>query len=142
MAVAQPKVDPREAEILTVVKRWNDALATRNAPLLTTVYGAQVRLYTNVVDRDAAIKTKAAALAAAKDYTQSISAVEVDLRAEDRPRALFRPEDRQGHRLVRGRRTEGRSRARPENDGRLREVTLGSAAGAQRSGGGAHEKWV
>ena len=29
VAVAQQKVDPREAEILTVVKRWNDALATR-----------------------------------------------------------------------------------------------------------------
>lgn len=86
---APPKADPREAEIVTVVKRWNDALATRNAPLLKTVYGAQVRLYTKALDRDAAIKAKAAALAATKDYTQSISAIEVDLRAADRPRASF-----------------------------------------------------
>jgi hypothetical protein len=89
VAAAPPKVDPREAEILTVVKRWNDALATRNPLLLKTVYGAQVRLYTSTVDRDAAIQAKVAALAAAKDYTQSIGAVEIDLRAADRPRASF-----------------------------------------------------
>jgi hypothetical protein len=82
-------VDRREAEILAVVKRWNDALANRDAALLKAVYGAQVRLYTSSVDRDAAVKMKAAALAAAKDYTQSISAIEVDLRAADRPRASF-----------------------------------------------------
>jgi hypothetical protein len=89
VAADSRKVDPREAEIVAVVKRWNDALATRDASLLKTVYGAQVRLYTKAVDRDAAIKAKAAALAAAKDYTQSISAIEVDLRAADRPRASF-----------------------------------------------------
>jgi hypothetical protein len=88
-AVAPRKVDPREAEIVAVVKRWNDALATRNTSLLKTVYGAQVRLCTKAIDRDAAIKAKAAALAAAKDYTQSISAVEVDLRESDRPRTSF-----------------------------------------------------
>lgn len=83
------KVDPREAEIRAVVKRWNEALATRSADLLKTVYGAEVRLYGKPLDRDAAIKAKSTALAAAKDYTQSVSAIEVDLRDPAPPRASF-----------------------------------------------------
>jgi hypothetical protein len=88
-AADERQVDPREAEILTVVKRWNEALATRNTALLKTVYGAEVHLYTKPVDRDAAIKAKSTALAAAKDYTQSISAIEMDLRTAERPRVSF-----------------------------------------------------
>jgi len=84
-----PAPDPLETELLAVTRRWNEALARRDAGALRSVYGAQVRLYQNTVDREAAIKTKAAALAASKDYTQAITAVEFDLRTADRPKAGF-----------------------------------------------------
>src|SRR5262249_24352570 len=72
-----------------LTQQWNEALARRDAEALKSVYGAQVVLYQKPVDRKTAIKTKATALAAAKDYTQSISAVEFDLRNADRPKAGF-----------------------------------------------------
>lgn len=80
---------PAEAELAAVAKRWNDALAKRDAQALASVYGARVQLYDKRVDRDLAIKTKAAALASARDYTQSITALEIDLRDGARPKAVF-----------------------------------------------------
>lgn len=88
-ASVAPKANPVEAELLALTKHWNDALAKRDAEALRSVYGANVRLYTNTVARDTAVKTKAAALASAKDYTQSLRAVEIDLRDRERPRATF-----------------------------------------------------
>lgn len=81
--------NPIEAEIVTLTRRWNDALAKRDAQALASVYGARVQLYDKSIDRAATLKAKAAALASAKDYTQAISAVEVDLRDAARPKAVF-----------------------------------------------------
>ena len=57
---------------------WNDALARRDAPALRKVYGEQVRLYEQQVDRETAIARKAAAFKRAPDYTQSIRSLKVD----------------------------------------------------------------
>lgn len=88
-AAAPPAFTGVEAELMTVTKAWNDALASRNADGLKTVYGAKVHLYQSSLDRDAAVKAKAAALAKAKDYTQSIGPVEFDLRDKAKPKASF-----------------------------------------------------
>lgn len=86
---APPKPSPVEEEIAALTKKWNDALAKRDAKALEGVYASNVRLYTVEMTRDKAVKTKASALTAAKDYTQSIAAVEFDVRKKDEPKALF-----------------------------------------------------
>ncbi len=86
---ANAKLSATEKEILEVTQKWNDALAKRDANALESVYASKVRLYESNVARAAAIKTKATALGAAKDYTQSISNVEVDGPTTEHPKALF-----------------------------------------------------
>lgn len=84
-----PKANPVEAELLTLTKAWNDALAKRDAEALRPVYGANVKLYQNAMTRDAAIKAKAGALASAKDYTQSLQQIEINGVKSARPTAVF-----------------------------------------------------
>jgi hypothetical protein len=81
--------DPAEDAILAVTKKWNDALAKRDSESLRALYDDKVRLYTTSTDRAGAVKAKAAAFTAAKDYTQSIGPVEVDLRDKNKPSASF-----------------------------------------------------
>jgi hypothetical protein len=83
------KVDPVEEEVASVTKAWNDALAKRDAKALEPLYAANVRLYTVEMTREKAVKTKSDILGAAKDYTQSISFLEIDTRKKTQPRALF-----------------------------------------------------
>lgn len=78
-----------EEAILAVTKKWNDALARRDAESLRALYDDKVRLYTTSTDRAGAVRAKAAAFAATKDYSQSIGPVEVDLRDKNRPSASF-----------------------------------------------------
>jgi hypothetical protein len=87
LAVGTAAADAREDEIGALVRRWNDALAQRNAAALEDVYGARVSLYGTSLDRASAIKTKAAALAG--EYTQSIGPVEVERKDAAHPRATF-----------------------------------------------------
>jgi len=86
---AAPKAAPEEDAILKVTKKWNDALAKRDAESLRSLYDDKVRLYTTNTDRAGAVKAKASAFGAAKDYTQSIGPVEVDLRDKNKPSASF-----------------------------------------------------
>jgi hypothetical protein len=83
------KPDPVEDEIAAVTNAWNDALAKRNADALKPIYAKNVRLYTVQMPREQAVKVKADALKADKDYTQSISYLEIDTRKKAEPRALF-----------------------------------------------------
>lgn len=84
-----PKEAKLDDELAALTRKWNDALAKRDADALKPLYGAKVRLYEDAVDRDAVVKRKAAAFATAKDYTQSISALEIDLRDAKKPKAAF-----------------------------------------------------
>lgn len=86
---AAPKADPVEDEIAALTKTWNDALAKRDADALKNVYAKNVRLYTVEMTRDKAIKAKAEAFVNDKEYTQSISFLEIDTRKKAEPRALF-----------------------------------------------------
>lgn len=95
-AGAAPKADPVEAEIATLTKTWNDALAKRDAKALEPLYAKNVRLYTVDMTHDKAVKTKADILGAAKDYTQSISFLEIDTRKKTEPRAFFHKKWTQG----------------------------------------------
>jgi hypothetical protein len=76
-----------ELELRSLAQRWNDALANHNVAMLSSVYGARVRLYGRDVDRKVAIKMKTAA--ASGDYTQSMGPIEIDLREPTYPRVLF-----------------------------------------------------
>jgi hypothetical protein len=88
-ATKTASADPEEASILAVTKKWNDALAKRDSESLRALYDDKVRLYTTTTDRAGAVKAKAAAFTSAKDYTQSIGPVEVDLRDKNKPSASF-----------------------------------------------------
>jgi ketosteroid isomerase-like protein len=89
-AVTTPgKPDPVEDELAKLTKSWNDALAKRDAKALEPLYASNVRLYTVDMTREKAVKTKADILKASKDYTQSISFLELDTRKKTHPRALF-----------------------------------------------------
>jgi ketosteroid isomerase-like protein len=85
----KPSPNPIEEEVNAVTQKWNDALAKRDAKALEGVYAKNVKLYTVDMTREKAIKAKADAFAAAKDYTQSIAFVEYDVRKKDEPKALF-----------------------------------------------------
>lgn len=95
-AAAAPKADPVEAELATLTKKWNDALAKRDAKALEPLYASNVRLYTVDMPREKAVKTKADILNASKDYTQSIAVLEIDTRNKTEPRALFNKKWTQG----------------------------------------------
>lgn len=88
-AVSIPAANPIESEVHLVTQKWNDALAKRDAKALESVYAKNVKLYTVEMPREKVIRAKADAFAAAKDYTQSISFVEYDVRKKDEPKALF-----------------------------------------------------
>lgn len=83
------KPDPVENEVLAVTRKWNEALAKRDAKALDGLYAKKVRLYLVDMPRENAVKAKADALEKAKDYTQSISFVEIDTRKKPEPKALF-----------------------------------------------------
>ena len=78
-----------EDAVVAATKRWNTALAGRNAEALGSVYGATVRLYGVSMARDAAVAAKAASFAKSPDYTQSIGFVAVDTTHIDRVSTSF-----------------------------------------------------
>jgi hypothetical protein len=85
-----PQVDPLETEIVAATNKWNDALTRHDADALKNIYASKLRLYTIETTRDDAVKTKADAFkTTGKDYTQSISYLEVDVRKKAEPRAVF-----------------------------------------------------
>ena len=86
-ADAATALDAVDVELRSLTRRWNDALARRDAAALEAVYGARIRLYGAMVDRKTAVKMKAAALT--DDYTQSIGSVALSTRDPAYPRALF-----------------------------------------------------
>lgn len=61
-----------------VVRRWNDAHATRDAKALEAIYAEKVNHYGTEMTRDAVVKAKTAAFAAAPDFTQVIGTIELE----------------------------------------------------------------
>lgn len=61
-----------------VVRRWNDAHARRDAKALESIYAEKVNHYGTEMKRDAVVKAKAAAFAAAPDFTQVIGTIELE----------------------------------------------------------------
>jgi ketosteroid isomerase-like protein len=84
VADAAPSLDQ---ELVTLVERWNEALARRDASALDDVYASHVTMYGTTYDRAQAIAAKKAALT--PDYTQSIAGVLVTKGDPDKPRAIF-----------------------------------------------------
>lgn len=81
-----------KADLEALANRWNDALRSRNAEALRDVYAKNVRLYGVRMTRDAAVERKAAALAKAPDYTQSIAQPSFDESNPKRPTLVFQKE--------------------------------------------------
>ena len=60
------------------VRRWNEAHAKRDAKALESIYAEKVNHYGTEMKRDAVVKAKAAAFAAAPDFTQVIGTIELE----------------------------------------------------------------
>lgn len=73
-----PAQHKTEDEVFATTFAWNEALAARNAPALEKVYGHDVRLYDETVDRKTAVSRKAVAFKGTPDYTQAISSLTFD----------------------------------------------------------------